>query len=768
MPLIGFDRRELDKILTELSLCSETVYGKEAILQLPILDSLGFIVREQQRIKKLQEFVVKNSFAIPYLDDIRNYLSRAEKVDFLTEEEAGFIFINLNTLVAFLERFENLNLNHLLVCDFPFTHNLKEMKQDLSIFLTERGKINPNCSDDLKKITLEKEFLRETIIDKLEKMIFSKTNIFQDKYYTIRDGRYVLPVKANFKKDIKGTVRDTSQSGDTLFIEPESISDLNDRIIFAEKKEEIEKRKILIKVTEKIRKILKEIKEGLNFYGYIDSLLARVKYLIKYDLYFPDIAENNDIYLYNAYHPLFINKNFVVKNDFIFPKDKKIFLITGPNGGGKTVSIKTIMMLILLTHMAIPVTAGERSKVPFFKGFCFDMEDKQSIEAGVSSFTSKMLLWKDIINNLTEDTIVFVDELGNFTNPVEGSAISLAFLDYLVNKGVRVVAGTHIDEIKEYVFTRKDGVTSSMLWDEKEQKPTYKISYGFYSGSFALEVLKKLGFEEDFIKKCESNLKNDYIYIEDLKKKREREYLEILNIKKSLEEKEKELEKLKGEKISLLKKIEDEKYELLNKYSKDIELLKKKIEEEIKSLPKDQKLAREFYKAFDRECKNSLKKLSETKIIDEDETFNIGDEVFLVNINEKGKIIDIDGNNYNVLTGSLKIWVDGSALRKVGKNQMSKIDNTIKGADYIERDFIPEIDVRGKRVDEAIPIIDKFLDKALLSGVEKIKIIHGAGMGKLRENIHKFLKESPVVVSFNMGDIKERGGSYFTIVTLKR
>lgn len=263
-------------------------------------------------------------------------------------------------------------------------------------------------------------------------------------------------------------------------------------------------------------------------------------------------------------------------------------------------------------------------------------------------------------------------------------------------------------------------------------------------------------------------MKNDYIYIEDLKKKREREYLEILNIKKSLEEKEKELEKLKGEKISLLKKIEDEKYELLNKYSKDIELLKKKIEEEIKSLPKDQKLAREFYKAFDRESKDSLKKLSETKIIDEDETFNIGDEVFLVNINEKGKIIDIDGNNYNVLTGRLKIWVDGSALRKVGKNQMSKIANTIKGVDYIERDFIPEIDVRGKRVDEAIPIIDKFLDRSILSGFEKIKIIHGAGMGKLRENIHKFLKESPVVVSFNMGDIKERGGSYFTIVTLKR
>ncbi|MCX7990509.1 MAG: Smr/MutS family protein [Proteobacteria bacterium] len=770
MPLFGFDRRDLDKVLSDVAFFAETAYGKETVLKLPVLQSLNDILREQERLKKVQELLVKNAYQIPYIDDIRGYLDRTEKIDFLTEEEAGFIYINLSALVSFFERYENLKLGSVLDYDYPYKTKLKDAQKDLSGYLTERGKININCSEELKKIFIEKDFFRESIVSKLEKLMNFKTKIFQDKYYTIRDGRYVLPVKANFKKDIKGTIRDTSQSGDTFFIEPEIISDLNDKLVFAEKREEIEKRKILLKVTDIIKKNLREIREGLYFFGYVDSLIARVKYLLRYDLYLPEICENSDISLYNAYHPLFISKSDVVKNDFVLPKDKKIFLITGPNGGGKTVSIKTIMMITLLTHMAVPVSASEKSRVSFYKRFCFDMEDKQSIEAGVSSFTSKMLLWKDIIDNLSEDTIVFIDELGNFTNPEEGSAISIALLDYLVKKGGKVIAGTHIDEIKEYVFSREDGIVSSMLWDNREHRPTYKISYGFYSGSFAIEVLKKLGFQRDFIESCEKNLANDYIYIEELKKKREKEYLDSLELKEALESKKKELEKIEAERLSLLKRIEDEKYNLLKKSVKEIELLKNRIEEEIKALPKDRKLAREFYKAFSKEGDELLKKLSEVNIIDfEDETLKVGDEVLLVNLNEKGKIIDIDGDNYNILTGKLKIWVNKSEIRKIDKVEKKSEQNKINLSYSLPKtDIIPEIDVRGKRVDEALGLIDKFLDRAILSGLDRIKIIHGAGLGKLRESIHLFLKESSVVSSYKLGDAKEKGGSYYTVVELKK
>lgn len=770
MPLIGFERRDLDKVLGYVSLFAETVYGKEAIAKLPILDSILSIKIEHNRIKKIQELIVRNNYHIPYIDDIRVVLSRIEKADLISEEEAGFIFLNLNQLIAFLDRYLTLNLHAILEYSFIFMAELKDLKSELSKFLTERGKLNPDCSPELKKIMLEKEFLRENIIEKLERLMSSKPNIFQDKYYTIRDVRYVLPLKANFKKEIKAVIRDTSQSGDTLFVEPDIISPLNDKYIFAEKREEIEKRKILTNIKDKIKVLSKEIREGLEFLGYIDSLVARGRYLLKYDLYFPEIAENIDISLYRAYHPLFIDKSNVVKNDLVLSRDKKIFLITGPNGGGKTVAIKTISIILLLTHMAVPTPVSEKSKVPFFKNFCFDMEDRQSIEAGVSSFTSKMLLWREIIKNITSETIVFIDELGNFTNPKEGTAISIAFLDHLVSKKGIVVSGTHIDEIKEYVSSRKDGIVSSMLWDDNEQKPLYKISYGFYSGSFAIEVLKKLGYEEDFIRKCENNLANDYIYIEEIKKKREREYVEVLRLKEHLEESKKEIETIKKERELLLKKIEEEKYGLLSKYTKEIEELKRKIEENMALLPKDRKLAREFYKAISSESYGVLKKLKEFKVTDlDEEPLKVGDEVFIMSINERGKIIAIDGDNYNVLTKNLKIWIDSSVLKKVDKDSSKRgIKKEDKDSLYREKIDNLQIDVRGKRVDDALILIDKFLDRALLAGADTVKVIHGAGEGKLRESIHKFLKTSPVVNNYRVGSYIEPGGSYYTIIELKK
>lgn len=767
MSLIGFDKRDLDRILGEVSQFAETIYGKEIVCSLPLLPSIFHIKKEQDRIKRLQEVVRKTGYYIPFIDDIRLYLQRSEKVDFLTEEEAGFIYSNILSLLGFFEKYGDLGLNSFLDKDFDNVSLLKELKLDLAKYLTERGNISPSSSPELLRIIEEKEFLRQGIQDRLEKILSTRQQIFQDRYYTIRDGRYVLPLKANFKKDLKGTIRDTSQSGDTLFVEPEAISELNDKYVLLEKREEIEKRKILTLVTKKIKDKVSYIREGLLFLGYIDSLMARVRYLLRYDLNFPDMGDNKGIYLNNAYHPLFIQKSDVVKNDFIMGGDKEVFLITGPNGGGKTVSIKTISMIIVLSHIAIPVPISDRSYIPYFSCFCFDMEDRQSIDTGVSSFTSKMLLWKEIMNNISPDTIAFVDELGNFTNPQEGAAISIAFIDEIINRGGRIIAGTHLDEIKEYVSTRRDGIVSSMIWDEKLKKPTYKISYGTYSGSFAIEVLKELGFDKNFIKKCEDNLSNDYIYIEELKRKREREYLEVLKVKEEIDREKKELEKLILEREATLKKLKDEKYELLLSYKKEMEALKERIEREIKSLPKDPKLAREFFKAVSKQSEDTIKKLWETEIIEGEEKFNVGDEVLLIGLNERGKIIEIDGDNYNVLSGRLKIWVDKTAIRKIDKKIGKEIDISRKKDFQIYTDFFPEIDVRGKRVDEAIELIDKFLDRALLAGAKRAKIIHGAGEGKLRENIHKYLKENLIISSFKLGDIREPGGSYYTVVEIK-
>ncbi len=766
MSFTGFDSEDLKRILSHISEFAETEYGKEFIKHIHILSSLSHIKLEQKRVLALKDFVRKTGFSIPSVDDIRIHLQRATKVDFLTEDETGFIYINIKDILSFINKYYALGLNQLLENGFERILELNELVKELSIYLTESGKINPECSPELKKITKERDYIKETIHQRLDKLLDLTPHIFQDRYYTVREGRYVLPVKTNFKKDIKGTIRDTSQSGDTIFVEPESITSFNDRYILIIKKEEQEKRNILAKITARISENTALIKESLNFFGYIDSLMARVRYLLRYDLNFPDIREGKSFSLYNAYHPLFLEKQDVVKNDFLMPEDKNIFLITGPNGGGKTVSIKTISIIILLSHMAIPVPLSDRSYLSLIQNFCFDMGDHQNIDEGVSSFTSKMLLWKQIMENIDRDTIVFVDELGNFTNPQEGSAISIAFLEEIVKKGGRIIAGTHLDEIKEFVSVRTDGMVSAMLWDEKLKKPAFKISYGSYTGSFAIEVLRELGFQESFIKNCEKNLSSDYIYIEELKRKKQAEYFTCLMEREELEKEKKRLDEIIKEKELLLLRYKEEKNKLILDAKNEINGLLERMDRDIKSLPKDKRLAREFYKTWENESKELLKNLS--RMGEEvDEEVIIGDEVHLINLNKDGKVIAMDGEKYNVLTGTLKIWVDKEEIRKTARNVMDKKEIRSSETGHYYGESCPEIDVRGKKVDESIALIDKFIDRAYLSGARKVKIIHGAGTGKLRENIHSYLKTSPVVTGFSLGDLKERGGSYYTLVELK-
>ncbi len=767
MSLIGFDNEDLKRVLSHISTYAETEYGREFITDFRVLSSRWEINLEQKRVVNLKDFLRKTGFSIPQIDDIRNHLYKAAKVDFLTEDEVGFLFINIKELVSFINKYHNLELNKLLEKDFIKLREINDLLKILLVYLNESGKIKPESSPELLRITQEKDNIKETIHQKLEKILSAQPHIFQDRYYTIRDGRYVLPLKISFKKDLKGTIKDTSQSGDTIFVEPESITEINDRYILILKKEEIEKRKILIRITAELFDYISVIKETLNFFGYIDSLMAKVRYLLRYDLNFPTIMEEKGFYLNNAFHPLFLEKKDVVKNDFIFPPDKNIFLITGPNGGGKTVSIKTISMIIILSHAAIPVPVSDRSYLPVFSKFCFDMGDRQNIDEGVSSFTSKMLLWKQIIDNIDENIIVFIDELGNFTNPEEGSAISISFIDEIIKNGGKMVAGTHLDVVKEYVSVRTDGLVSAMLWNDIQKKPTFQISYGTYSGSFAIEVLRDLGFNESFIKKCEKNLSSDYIYIEELKKKREKEYYEILKEKERLDDERKRLQQIIKEKEELIKSFKEEKYMFISQAKEEINRLLERMDRDIKALPKNIKLSREYYKAYQNESRALLKKIYQTVEDKITEDIKEGDQVYLINLGKEGKVIHIDGDRYYILTGVLKIWVDKEEIRKIETDgQVIKEGKR----EYFLADYSPSylvIDLRGKRVDEAINILDKFIDRAYLSGAKKVKIVHGAGEGKLRENIHGFLKSNKAVSSFSIGNIKERGGSYYTIVELK-
>ena len=666
----------------------------------------------------------------------------------------------------------------------------KSLEKRIELSVLSEEELADTASDELEKI--RKKIIRSgmKVREHLDKMIKSSSvqKSLQENIVTIRDGRYVLPVKAEHKNNVEGLVHDVSSSGSTLFIEPMAVVEENNniRVLKALEQEEIER-------------IIKEISAECG--AFAEQLIRNMSYIAELNLYFSkadlgiemrgsvaNITDSGKVILKKARHPL-IDKNKVVPISLSLGEDYNVLIITGPNTGGKTVSLKTVGLLTLMTMCGLMIPAEEGSVITVFKDVLVDIGDEQSIEQSLSTFSSHMNRVADILKKSDKDTLVLLDELGSGTDPVEGSALAVSIIENLKNKGTKLMVTTNYQDIKLYALDTPNVENASCEFDISTLRPTYKLIIGSPGKSNAFAISSKLGIPDDIIEYAKSlvteenkRFENIFENLEKLRSELEsnnekaemlREELEIktkeINEKQKLidDNYEKELENARIKAMHIVENVQERSDELLDELA---EIRKQKDKSNFSALTVDAKSkAKSALNDMYKQANPVVKKTDDYKL---PRPLKRGDTVYITDIDKNGIVAgEVDGSgNVFVQTGIMKPKVNISKLRLVVAQKPAQ--NKSKGVSKkgiqskVTRKVELELDIRGQAADEGVFEVQRFIDSAVMSGVKMVTVIHGKGTGILRNAVHKELKSNSSVKTFRLG-IYGEGEDGVTIVELK-
>ncbi|WP_068267606.1 endonuclease MutS2 [Caviibacter abscessus] len=654
---------------------------------------------------------------------------------------------------------------------------IKELENVIEDIVDDNGDIKDTASVGLKDIRKQKKLINENIKDKLDSIINEpKTSKAVDqKIITKRNDRYVIPVKTDFKGLIKGIEHDRSSTGNSVYIEPISVVSLNNKLREYETREREEIRKILIRISEYIRVKLDDIKHIFEIILTLDFLNSKTLFSLKYECEIPNIVNKEMINLVNARHPL-IPKENSVPISFNLDEDK-IMLITGPNTGGKTVTLKITGLLTIMALSGIPIPASEKSTIGFFEIVLADIGDEQSIEQNLSSFSAHVKSISEILTLCNKKALILLDELGSGTDPMEGSAFAMAIIDYLNSKNIKSIITTHYSDVKAYAFNNKGIKSASMEFNIETLSPTYRLIEGIPGESNALIIAKKYGISDTIIQNAKSYISEDNKKVEEMLTaiKQKNEELEEMNIKfKKLTQ---ELEKEKQVYSSKILQLEKEKNDIIEKSHKEADEYLRNMQAKAKALVEkinkenanidEMKQTQRNINMLANSIKEDKKKIkNEIKVEEISIDFELGEEVLIKSLNKNAKILKIIASKASaqVQAGILKLVVPFTDIVKISKkkeNNTGKRFVSFKGGNTKM-----QIDVRGKNSDDALNEIEIYLDKAVLSGYNMVYIIHGKGTMVLRQKIREYLKTSVYVSNFTDANQNE-GGLGCTIVNLK-
>ena len=652
----------------------------------------------------------------------------------------------------------------------------KELENIIDEIIDDKADVKDSASINLRDIRKQKYIINENIKDKLESIFsdpkFSKA--IDQKIITHRNDRYVIPIKNDFKGLIKGIEHDKSSTGNSVYIEPLTIVSLNNKLREYEAREREEIRRILIRVSEYIRVRLDDISNIYSVLVHLDFINSKTIFSLEYECEIPNIVNKELISLVDARHPL-ISKEKVVPISFDL-SDEKIMLMTGPNTGGKTVTLKVAGLLTIMALSGIPIPASEKTTIGLFDIVVADIGDEQSIEQNLSSFSAHVKSISQILNLCDKKALVLLDELGSGTDPMEGSAFAMSVIDYLNNKKRTSIITTHYSEVKAYAFNNEGIKSASMEFDINTLSPTYKLIEGIPGESNALIIAKKYGISDEIIENAKTYISEDNKKVEKmlLAIKQKNEELDNLNeITKNLQleleqkniELNKKIAKFEAEKneIILSSQIKADEY-LKNMQAKARALVDKINSEnasidEIKNTQRSINMLANSIKEDKKKVKNEIK--TESIKID----VELGEEVLVKSLNKNAKILKIisSKSSVQVQAGILKLVVPLTDIVKIKKKQNN---STKRFVSFKNANTKMEIDVRGKNSDDAINEIEIYLDKATLSGYNMVYIIHGKGTMILRQKIREYLRTSPYVLDFNDANQNE-GGLGCTVVNLK-
>lgn len=781
---------EFYKIIDQVAGLTSTGLGQELVREIEPFNDLSAI-REAQQVTSEAVKILTETDRVPLggIFDVRNAVKKAALSGVLSPQELLEVGSTLRASRLMREfligKQDSLTAGGTMQAIIPqWGGNLggfPGVEREVERCIGPSGEVLDGASSKLHSLRSQWKVIQNRIRDKMDSLVHSSENskYLQDQIVTVRNERYCIPVKQEYRSLFPGIVHDQSSSGATLFIEPLAVVELNNQLRMVESDEQDEISRILSDLSGRIKEISAPVLTSINILARLDAVFAKGRYSLAIRGVEPELNQENLIRLFNARHPLLTGK--VVPITVTLGKEYDTLVITGPNTGGKTVSLKTIGLLTLMAQSGFHIPAEIGSTVaPFTELFC-DIGDEQSIEQSLSTFSSHLTQIVKIIKAATgSNFLVLLDELGAGTDPAEGAALAMSILTHLHQLGVRTVATTHYSELKAFAYQTPGIENAAVEFDIETLRPTYHLLIGLPGSSQAFEIAQKLGLSEDLINDARSYISAEAVKVEDMLHQIENDQRKVRENRRVSEEArlkgehfkneyEASLEKFKREKADLLRQARAEAREILLESRRESENLLRQLRE-----APHERLTHIVNEARTR-ITNDLSKIdAETaEPVRESRTdpaaLKVGSKVHVISLNQTGAILEVNADNALVQIGIIKVNLPVSDLELISEELVQVKPRLRKsGATGLEttQNISAEINVIGLTVDEALYQVEKYLDQAVLAGLKRFRIVHGKGTGALRQAIQGYMRENPVVKISYIAEQNE-GGLGASIVELR-
>lgn len=776
---------EFSKIRTQLAEYATSEKGKQMIKELPIeVDAKAIQNKIEETTDGVELLRLKQGIPIPRLKDISFALKRLELEAGLNGRELSDILRVLTTTHEVERFFEKVEEEEISLKRVPRLveklESIPEVTSELEASIREDGYVLDSASPTLHGVRVGIQKTEQDIRRQMDQYLTGKNaQYLSDTIITIRNDRYVLPVKAEYKSVFGGTVHDQSATGQTLFMEPQAVVNLNNKLREYQIQEKREVERILWELSQKLMPYTNSLHQNHYVLARLDVVNAKALYAHELKATEPIIDSNNYVALWQAWHPL-LEREKAVANDIILGEEYQAIVITGPNTGGKTILLKTVGVIQLMAQMGLYIPAGENSRVGIFTEIFADIGDEQSIEQNLSTFSSHMSNIVSILKQINDKSLLLIDEIGSGTDPQEGSSLAIAILDYIASKQSYVIASTHYPELKAYGYDRPKTINASMEFDGDTLQPTYQLLLGVPGRSNAFDISKRLGLPSIIIDQARGLLSEEdqdlNAMISDLEQKRRRAQRDADKMRHQLElstqllaDLQRETEQFQANKARLLEEAKERANTLIEQSQDDADKILSEIRElqlrSKQSTVKEHEMIEKKTALKDLKHEQALKKNKVLRKEKAKKALQVGQSVEVLSFGQRGTLVEkVNDQEWVVQMGIIKMKIAVEDLSPIAEAQEAKQQVVVKSARSSH--VSSELDLRGKRYEEAMKDLELYLDAAILANYPRVTIIHGRGTGAIQQGVHKVLRSHRSVSSFEFAPMNT-GGNGATIVTFK-
>ena len=776
---------EFDKIRAQLAEYATSEKGKQMIKELPIeVEEKAIQHKIEETADGVELLRLKQGIPIPRLKDISFALKRLELEAGLNGRELSDILRVLTTTHEVERFFEKVEEEEIALKRIPRLveklESIPDVTKELEASIREDGYVLDSASPTLHGIRVGIQKTEQEIRRQMDQYLTGKNaQYLSDTIITIRNDRYVLPVKAEYKSVFGGTVHDQSATGQTLFMEPQAVVNLNNKLREYQVQEKREVERILWELSQKLMPYTNSLHQNHYVLARLDVVNAKALYANEIKATEPIIDRQNHVALWKAWHPL-LDREKAVANDIILGEEYQAIVITGPNTGGKTILLKTVGVIQLMAQMGLYIPAGENSRVGIFTEIFADIGDEQSIEQNLSTFSSHMSNIVSILKQINNKSLLLIDEIGSGTDPQEGSSLAIAILDYIASKQSYVIASTHYPELKAYGYDRPKTINASMEFDGDTLQPTYQLLLGVPGRSNAFDISKRLGLPSIIIDQARGLLSEEdqdlNAMISDLEQKRRRAQRDADKMRHQLElstqlleDLQKETELFKANKARLLEEAKERANSLIEQSKDDADKILSEIRElqlrSKQSTVKEHEMIEKKTALTDLKHEQALKKNKVLRKEKAKKALQVGQSVEVLSFGQRGTLVEkVSDEEWVVQMGIIKMKIAIEDLAPIAETQEAKQQVIVKSARSSH--VSSELDLRGKRYEEAMKDLDLYIDAAILANYPRVTIIHGRGTGAIQQGVHKTLRSHRSVASFEFAPMNT-GGNGATIVNFK-